>query len=76
MDVLYLAAATAFLALAGAAVLVVLAAWISQGALVFIGEDLDKLGTRGAPVVEQITGTFGARPAVVVFEQFLQLRFV
>jgi len=40
----------------------------AQGALVFVGEDLHKLGAGVAPVVQQIAGTLAARPAVVVFQ--------
>ena len=44
--------------------------------LVLGREDLDELGTRCGPVVQQVTGTLGAGPAAVRFNQGTQLLLV
>ena len=49
---------------------------LTQGAFVFVGEDLDELAAGLRPIVEQGTGAFGTGPTVVVFEQLLELRLV
>src|SRR3989344_5341249 len=48
----------------------------SQRTLVLGREDLDELAARCGPVVEQFACALAARPAVVVFQQLLELGFV
>ena len=48
----------------------------SQRTLVLVGEHLDEPLQGVVPVVEDFSGTYGTRPAVVTLDQAAQLRLV